>query len=164
MSDEECESLACKFSTTGRELSGAELLFFAELDSIKADTPDGIDQMANLDQVRIFIERWREGDPARLEELKNSPLIQHWRKLDKDRKAKGYAVYNLKRRRVYALKVLFEEDRIVTRYVTGLSDVDKTSRRNKTQAANKAKRRAAMTPEQKAAESAKRAARRAKNI
>ncbi len=156
MTDHPSESPEWKKATGGGEYSGAELAILAELDSIVGD-----DQTASFDQLRGFVATWNAGAPARYEELKNSPLVQHWRKLDKDRKADGCAVYNADRRLTYMLRVLYEENRIAVRYVTGLSLPAKTARRNQREAERKAKARANMTPEEKAAESAKRAARRA---
>lgn len=145
MSDQTSESPDCEIAIPAFEYSGAELAMLAELSAISGD-----DQATTFNQVRHHIERWLAAEPARREELKNSPLVQHWRKLDKERKANGYQSYNATRRQTYMLRVLYEEDRIVTRYVTGLPVPAKTARRNELQAKAKAKARANETPEQTA--------------
>ena len=160
MSDEPCESLPCSFSTGKCDLSGVELTLSADLDLL-SETPAKSHQ-ASKEQVLAFVASWKAGDAARREELKDSPLVHHWAKLDADRKADGYAVYNAKRRLFYCASVLLNEDRIATQYVTGLCEAEKKERRKMRDRERKAVARATMTPEQKAEESAKRAARRAK--
>jgi hypothetical protein len=146
MPDPESESLICRFSAGERPLTGIERAFLADLETISDDTI-GTAQNSD-DRVRVFIASWKAGDAARREELKNSPLVQHWAKLDADRKADGYAISNASRRLIYAARIFLEEDRIVTQYVTGLSLPAKTARRNEKEANRKAIARANETPEQ----------------
>tara|TARA_R110002033_G_scaffold141582_3_gene180121 strand:+ start:143 stop:616 length:474 start_codon:yes stop_codon:yes gene_type:complete len=152
-------------AATNRDQSAIETSFFEALEAM--DDDNTLPKVALTGRVAVWLKSWRDKHSNDVEELRDSPLVHHWRELDRERREEGQQTYNMKRRLAYQMKVEEDQDRPVRAYRTDEHAQQENRRENDRK--RKATRRASLPPEEAAARRAadalrKKKARAAKKI